>query len=178
MQRMHVLVILGWMLGMSLSARDTQAQWGGFFGGPKVETIETDELVRLLNEQRRAEARAQKNGDEPPAATFVLVDVRTDAEVNVSVIPGAITKSQYEANRASYAGRLVIPYCTVGGRSASYAKELTRRGEAVKNYAGSILEWIESELPLVTLKGESTQRVHTYSNSYRVPPQYVKVTGR
>jgi len=178
MQRMQLFVIFSFILGISFQARNTHAQFGGFFGGPKVETIETDELVRLMNEQRQLEARAQKNGEEPPAATFVLVDVRSDAEINVSLIPGAVTKSQYEANRASYAGRLVIPYCTVGGRSATYAKELSRKGVEVKNYAGSILQWVESELPLVTLKGEPTQRVHTYSNSYRVPAPYVQVTGR
>lgn len=178
MQRMQWSVIVSLIVGISFQAQATYAQFGGFFGGPKVETIETDELVRLMNAQRQLEARAQKSGQEPPTPTYVLLDVRSEAEVNVSVIPGALTKAQYEANRERYADRLVIPYCTVGGRSATYAKELARKGVTVKNYAGSILHWIESELPLVTLKGEPTQRVHTYSNSYRVPAQYVKVTGR
>lgn len=48
---------------------------------------------------------------------IVLVDVRSQAEQAVSVIPGAITAQQYEVGTDRYAGKTVVPYCTVGGRS-------------------------------------------------------------
>jgi rhodanese-related sulfurtransferase len=153
------------------------AQFGGLFGGPKVETIETADLFKLIQRQQKAEARARETGTEPSKPGFVLVDVRTDAEVNVSVIPGAVTKAQFEKNKKQYEGCVVIPYCTVGGRSGAYAKQLVGKGAKVKNYQGSILKWIEAGLPLVTLDGKLTNRVHTYSDRYRVPANYEQVTN-
>jgi rhodanese-related sulfurtransferase len=158
------------------SAPEAAAQFGGLFGGGKVETIETADLAKMLNDQRQAEAEAKASGAEPPKPDFVVVDVRSEAEVNVSVIPGAITKAQYEKNKNKYDGRTVIPYCTVGGRSGIYAKQLAASGVRVKNYEGSILKWVDAELPLVTLDGVSTNRVHTYSNRYKIPAKYEQVT--
>ena len=151
------------------------AQFGGLFGGPKVETIETADLDKMIQHQREAEAKAKETGTEPSKPDFIIVDVRTDAEVNVSVIPSAITKARYEKNKKQYEGRIVIPYCTVGVRSGAYAKQLVGNGVKVKNYKGSILKWIDAGLPLVTLDGKPTNRVHTYSDRYRVPANYERV---
>lgn len=153
-----------------------EAQLGGLFGGPKIETIETEALAKMLDSQKEAETEAKEAGTEPPVADFVVVDVRSDAEVNVSVIPGAIIKADFEKNRQLYGERLVIPYCTVGGRSGAYAKKLAKEGVKVKNFQGSILKWIDAGKPLVTLDGEPTNRVHTYSNRYKVPAGYEQVT--
>ncbi|SMP44488.1 Rhodanese-related sulfurtransferase [Neorhodopirellula lusitana] len=152
------------------------AQFGGFFGGPKIETISTEDLHQLLEKEKAARATASATDTAPPTPDFVLVDVRSEAEVNVSVIPGAITKLQYEKDAAKYRGKTVIPYCTVGGRSGAYAKALARKDVKVKNYTGSILKWIDAGLPLVTLEGKPTQRVHTYSDRYKIPSQYEQVT--
>jgi len=106
----------------------------------------------------------------------VLVDVRSEMEINVSVIPGAITEAMYEQNVAKYRDKLVISYCTVGGRSGTYAKQLADKGVKVKNYQGSILKWVDAGLPLVTLDGEPTNRIHTYSDRYKIPAEYEQVT--
>jgi rhodanese-related sulfurtransferase len=155
---------------------DASAQFGGLFGGPKVESIETVDLAELLQDQQQAEAIAKESGEKTPAPSFLVVDVRSDAEVNVSVIPGAITKAQYEKDRKQYDGRTIIPYCTVGGRSGAYAKKLAADGVKVKNYEGSILKWVDAGLPLVTLDGAPTNRVHTYSDRYKIPAKYEQVT--
>ena len=153
------------------------AQLGGLFGsGPKVETIETRPLYEMLTRQQKLIDEAKEAGQEIPDAEFVVVDVRTEKEVNVSIIPGAITKAQYEQDSAKYQGKLVIPYCTVGGRSGAYAKQLAGKGIKVKNYLGSILKWVDAGLPLVTLDGQPTNRVHTYSDRYRIPAKYEQVT--
>ena len=154
----------------------TQAQLGGFFSGPKIEIINTVDLNAMLTKQHKAEAAAKAAGTKVPAAGFVVVDVRSDAEIQVSLIPGAITKAQYEKNAQQYQGRTVIPYCTVGGRSGAYAKKLAKRGVKVTNYQGSILKWVAAELPVVTLEGKPTNRVHTYSDRYRIPAKYQQVT--
>ena len=153
------------------------AQFGGLFGGgPEIETIETDALATMLQERQAAVEKAEKAGTKIPAPEFVVVDVRSDAEVDVSVIPGAITKAQFEKNHKKYADLVVIPYCTVGGRSTAYATQLVKDGWKVKNYKGSILQWITDELPLVTLEGKPTNRVHISSARYRVPAKYERVT--
>ncbi len=159
-----------------VEASNAPAQFGGLFGGSKVESIDTTDLAKMLRDQQQAEAKSKESGEEPPQPTFVVVDVRSDAEVNVSVIPGAITKAEFEKNRQQYEGRIVIPYCTVGGRSGSYAKKLAVSGVQVKNYEGSILKWIDAGLPLVTLDGKPTNRVHIYSDRYKIPAKYEQVT--
>lgn len=173
----HVSLIAFLIALVATNPHAASAQFGGLFGSsPKVEAIETDALAKMLTKQREVEAKARESGSKIPQADFVVVDVRSDAEVNVSVIPGAITKAQYENNRDQYAGRLVIAYCTVGGRSGTYAKQLAKDGVRVKNYEGSILKWVDAGLPLVTLKGEPTIRVHTYSDRYQIPAKYERVT--
>jgi rhodanese-related sulfurtransferase len=136
--------------------------------GPKIDTISTSELGKLLEP-----LKGKKPGQE---SNFVLVDVRSDEEVAVSVIPGAITKKQFERDKDKYAGKLVIPYCTVGGRSAKYAEQLVKQGARVKNYKGSILEWVKAEKPLITLDDQPTNRVHIYSDRYKIPAKYEPVT--
>lgn len=145
-------------------------------GGTKIETIETAALSEMLRRQSESETTAKEAGSKIPSANFVVVDVRSEAEVNVSVIPRAITKAQFEKRRDQYRGRLVIPYCTVGGRSGAYAQTLVKRGVKVKNFKGSILKWIDAGLPLVTLQGKPTNRVHTYSDRYQIPLAYEQVT--
>lgn len=170
-------VVASLLFLLTISPDCAEAQFGDLFGGgSNVETIETDTLAKMLSEQREAENKAKEAGMEAPPAPFVVVDVRSEEEVNVSVIPGAITKAQFEKYREQYADRLVIPYCTVGGRSGAYAKQLAEDGVKVKNYKGSILKWVDAGLPLVTLKGKPTNRVHTYSDRYRIPDKYEQVT--
>lgn len=155
----------------------TSAQFGRLFGGgPAIDTIETRQLNEMLTKKRESDQSDSTTDDESTQDDFVLVDVRSDAEVNVSVIPGAITKSQYEKNTQNYQNKTVIVYCTVGGRSNAYAKQLAEKGVKVKNYQGSILEWVKAELPVETLDGKPTNRVHTYSDRYRIPAKYQQVT--
>jgi rhodanese-related sulfurtransferase len=172
----HGLSFIVLALVSHLNASVASAQFGVFSRGPKVETIETAALHKMLQQQQQSEAKAKQSGADVPQANFVVVDVRSDAEVNVSVIPGAITKAQYEENRQQYHGRLIIPYCTVGGRSGAYAKKLAKAGVKVKNYQGSILKWVDAGLPVVRLDGRPTNRVHTYSDRYRIPAKYEQVT--
>ena len=153
------------------------AQLGSLFGRKaSVPEISVQELQQLLNEQQRAEKAFTGAEENKPVPSFLIVDVRSDKELAVSIIPGAITKAQYEKNRDQYRGRTVIPYCTIGGRSGAYAAQLQKAGVKTRNFKGSILEWVRAELPLVTLDGTPTNRVHTYSDRYRVPAKYEAVT--
>ena len=165
-----VFVITAMSVADSASGHAQTGFLGGLFGGPKVVTISTEQLRDRLVNPKTNELKPAEQRD------FVLVDVRTPEEFNVSVIPGAITKAEYEKNPAKYRDKTVIPYCTVGGRSGAYAKSLAADGVKVVNYDGSILAWVQSGLPLVTLDGKPTRRVHTYSNRYTIPSNYQQVT--
>ena len=99
------------------------------FGRPRVQTISTSDLEQAMN------------SDDSP----VLVDVRSDSERGVSRIPGAITQQEYEAEVERFAGRRVVAYCTVGGRSYLYARKLVAGGtdavELSRQYSGLVSGW-------------------------------------
>ncbi|WP_201771537.1 rhodanese-like domain-containing protein [Pseudohaliea rubra] len=108
--------------------------------------------------------------------TLLFVDVRSEEEMSVSMLPGAITRREYERNPEAYKGMRIVPYCTVGARSGKYTRELRDRGVSAVNYRGSILDWVENGEPLVTPDGEPTKRVHTYSERFSVPEPYTPVS--
>ncbi len=102
--------------------------------------------------------------------SIVLVDVRSDSENSVSIIPGAITKAKYEADPKKYAGKTAVCYCLSGGRSGKYVKQLKAGGQPAVDLKGSILEWCKQELPLTTPDGQPTNKVNVYDN--KVPAKY------
>lgn len=161
-RRASLAIIL--VVASAMAAADAHAQFGSLFGSKaEVTEISVDQLQKLkLHEEKQ---------DSP----YVLVDVRSEEESAVSLIPGAITKADFEKQRERYAGRTVIAYCTSGYRSERYARELMEQDVKVMNFKGSILGWCRSGLPLVTPEKEPTNRVHTYSSRNRVPAKYEAV---
>ncbi len=105
--------------------------------------------------------------------SIVLVDVRSDTETKVSLIPGAITKAQFEADRKKYEGKTVVCYCLSGGRSSKYVKQLKSKDTPAVDLKGSILGWCEALQPLSTPDGKPTNRVNVYGN--KVPDKYESV---
>jgi rhodanese-related sulfurtransferase len=166
-------IVLGTTLQV-ITISATQAQSTPPFAKPP-EVISTKELKALLDARELSIKRAAANGKKADDSKFVLVDVRSDEEIAVSLIPGAITKKEFESEKDKYRDKLIVPYCLVGGRSASYANELKKTGFVVKNYKGSIVEWVTSELPLVTVKGESTNRVFINPEKFKIPARYEAV---
>ena len=140
--------------------------------GRKVPEITATQLrQRQLSYEARRQ-QAQRYGAQEPVPDFVLVDVRTPEETQVSVIPNAMTIEQFEANSEAFRHRIVICYCTVGFRSEHYARQLRERNFNAWNFKGSILEWCAAKYPLETLEHQTTDRVHTYSDDYKVPAEY------
>ena len=137
--------------------------------------IGVQQLQILRFDQKKREEEAEQQGVPRPKPQFVLVDVRSYEETNVSIIPGAITKEQFEENIDQYRDRIVIVYCTIGHRSGEYTTRLIEQGIAAKNFKGSIIAWCASQQALVTPEGKTTHRVHTYSSKYKVPASYEAV---
>ena len=118
---------------------------------PEVESISVAQLQQLQSGQRKV----------------ILVDVRKPEEYEVSMLPGAITKEDFEARRDDFRDATVVPYCTAGYRSGFYAQKLMADGFEVKNLAGSVLAWSHAGETFVH-EGEDTRRVHTYGPDWNL----------
>ena len=113
--------------------------------------------------------------DHQNSSHLLIVDVRDKAETDVSIIPGAITVAEFEKTQQHHQGKTVITYCTVGHRSGKYAQQLRSSGWNAWNYQGSILDWCDHRLPVVTPSGQNTRRVHTYNSRYALAAGYQPV---
>ena len=102
--------------------------------------------------------------------SVILVDVRDQKEQAVSMIPGAITQTQFEKDREGYKGQTVVTYCTIGYRAGLYAKRLRKQGWKALNLTGSILGWVHAG-GHVEHNGVITNRVHVYGKKWDLLPE-------
>lgn len=121
---------------------------------PSIQEISADELATLQEE-----------------TDIVIVDVREDKERAVSMIPGAISKSEFEDRIDEVGDKPVVVYCTIGYRSGLYVKELKEKGVDASNLAGSILSWTHAGQPVVDGEGNETNRVHVYGKQWNLLPE-------
>lgn len=99
-------------------------------------------------------------------ADYIVVDVRTPQERNVSTIAGAIDNEYFEHNSASYLNKKIIVYCTMGYRSGYYAAELRQKGIDAYNLSEGILGWAQIDGLLVGPQGQVTSQVHVFSRPW------------
>jgi rhodanese-related sulfurtransferase len=105
--------------------------------------------------------------------SLVLLDIRTKEETDVSTIPGAISKAEYDADPARFESKEVVAFCTVGYCSGAVVCQLRRAGATnVKNMGdGALLGFTLARTaagdsqPLVTPSGSKTNAVHTFMPS-------------
>jgi rhodanese-related sulfurtransferase len=102
------------------------------------------------------------------AKNFILVDVRTPQERQVSVIPGAVDGDSFEHHFADHQHKKIIVYCTIGYRSGFYARTLREKGLDAYNLREGILGWTHIDGLLLDSHGQSTQRVHVYSHPWNL----------
>lgn len=119
---------------------------------PEVQQVSADELSRALE------------SDTPP----VLLDVREQAEYDVSHLPGAI-RVQPGTNASELdldPDAPVVAYCSVGYRSSELVRKLEERGFTnARNLEGSIFEWANEGHP-VERDGEQVREVHPYDDMW------------
>jgi rhodanese-related sulfurtransferase len=125
-------------------------------GFPNVQWVDTETLSRWV--KRDAEKRP------------TLLDVRTEAEFEVSHLQGAHRVDPDIPNIESFRiapGARVVVYCSVGYRSATIAKQLQRAGIAnVYNLEGGIFAWANEGHP-VYREEERVEVVHPYDRVWR-----------
>ena len=83
------------------------------------------------------------------------------------MIPGAISRDDFDADRARYAGSRIVAYCTIGARSGEFAAEIQQQGWKVRNLEGSILAWTHAGGELVGPDGP-TKKVHVYGRRWNL----------
>jgi rhodanese-related sulfurtransferase len=99
--------------------------------------------------------------------SVVFVDVRTERERAVSMLPGAVSAEQVEQDPQRYQGQVLVAYCTIGYRSGLWAEEQRERGLQVSNLAGSLLSWTHAGGPLLGPAGP-TNEVHVYGATWNL----------
>ena len=105
---------------------------------------------------------------------FVPVEfTRSEKEIEVSMILGAVSKEEFEKNIEIYRSKKLIAYCTIGFRSSRYVEKLLKKGHNAFNLWGSILGWAHAGGELV--KGnQKTRTVHTYGKTWDLLPEGYK----
>jgi rhodanese-related sulfurtransferase len=103
-------------------------------------------------------------------ANYVLLDVREPRETNISMIPGAISKLEFEKNPEKYKDKKIIVYCTIGYRSSKYAERWNKRGYQMSNLRGSLLLWSHAHGAMVDSAGVPTRKIHVYAKQWDLLP--------
>ncbi|MCB9674302.1 MAG: MPT-synthase sulfurylase [Alphaproteobacteria bacterium] len=135
---------------------------------PEDPAARVDRIEKMYDDYRRLGFAKVPDIEPDQLSTLespVLVDVRPPEERKVSMIPGAITKEEFEADPEKYRGHTIVPYCTIGARSGMYGKKLMNDGWEVRNLKGSILLWTYTGQPLEGPQGP-THEVHTYGRRW------------
>lgn len=103
----------------------------------------------------------------------LFVDVRTPKEQAVSMIPGAITDTQFTDQLDHYRGKRVIAYCTISYRSGKLAAKLEKKGISVTNLKEGLLGWVHAGGPLVQ-NNHPVQTLHVYGRKWDLAPDSIK----
>jgi rhodanese-related sulfurtransferase len=121
--------------------------------------LEFDDLPEFSNHVLLDLSNAQREN-------YIVVDVRSPVERNISIIQGSIDQAYFEQNFDSYQNKKVVVYCTIGYRSGYYAKALRQQGLDAYNLSEGILGWIQAGGSLVNADGQITSKVHVYSRPW------------
>jgi sodium/bile acid cotransporter 7 len=104
-----------------------------------------------------------------PSGTIVFVDTREAEEMDVSMLPDAITRAAFLKNVERYREKTIVAYCTISYRSGKFAEEMAARGVTIYNLEGGILAWVLEGGTVCDKEGES-KRIHVYGGEWDYAP--------
>jgi sodium/bile acid cotransporter 7 len=100
---------------------------------------------------------------------IVFVDTRKTAEMEVSMLPGAVARSAFLDDVDRYQDKMIVAYCTISYRSGEFAEEMADRGVTVYNLEGGMLAWVLEGGKVYDEEGE-TRRIHVYGDKWNYAP--------
>eukprot|EP00397_Hematodinium_sp_SG-2012_P060116 GEMP01077885.1.p1 GENE.GEMP01077885.1~~GEMP01077885.1.p1 ORF type:complete len:184 (+),score=43.58 GEMP01077885.1:35-586(+) len=128
---------------------------------PEVPEIDAFELKKLIEENREK---------------LLLVDTRTQEEIQVSKLAGSIPLEEF-SRRPVPEDKTIIFYCLVGRRSGlaaqAFLAEHPEKKTQVKNFDLSMIGWTHAGGELVDGSGKPTTRVH----GSKYPPEFWPESG-
>ena len=101
---------------------------------------------------------------------LVFVDTRKPAEMQVSMLPHAITQAEFLKDPRKYENKTVVAYCTISYRSGKFAEEMAKKGIRILNLKGGLLAWVLEGGKVYDSHGE-TKRIHVYGKEWDYPPE-------
>ena len=156
----QILLIVG--IFYTLITHSTNGFAGSPDGASAVEKIQSwahDIAQKFSVPETTPEALLENLADK----SLVIVDVREPEEVEVSTIPGSITKQAFMKNLDKFKKQKIIAFCTIGYRSSAWVKTIRQQGFDASNLRGSILMWTHINGPLVDPQDKPTKAVHISS---------------
>lgn len=107
---------------------------------------------------------------------WAIVDARSAAERQVSIIPGALGIEDFEAELDDHSKKNILVYCTLGCRSGVYAQMLRERGFNAFNLWGGVLAWTLEGNVFESPSGDTSRSVHVSGPQWDLlPPDYEAV---
>jgi sodium/bile acid cotransporter 7 len=104
----------------------------------------------------------------------IFVDVREPAEMDVSMLPDAVSKREYSAHPDRFQNKTAIAYCTIGLRSGEFADKMAEQGITVFNMEGGILAWLWAGGILQGAGERTVEQVHVYAEKWDLAPSGYK----
>lgn len=108
---------------------------------------------------------------------MIFVDTRSEAEQEVSMLPGAITASDFVRDQEKFKEHLIVSYCTVGARSAKFTRGLVAKNLNAVNLRGSILAWAQAGYKVYDKEGKPTLFIHVYGPKWDLLPDEYKAVS-
>jgi rhodanese-related sulfurtransferase len=103
-----------------------------------------------------------------------IVDVRSQEELAVSIIPGAIPLADYFKRIKEFSRQPALVYCTIGCRSTGHTQILSAQGVEAYNLWGGVVDWARHGGEFRTLDGKPTRNVHTHGKRWNLLPYSYK----
>jgi rhodanese-related sulfurtransferase len=103
---------------------------------------------------------------------LAILDARSKKAFNISHIEEArrVGFDDFSSEKVWFVDKntIVVIYCSLGEKSEKIALELQKMGfNNIQNLYGSIIEWVNQDLPVVDKKGEATKKVYLMSKKER-----------
>ncbi|EQC46152.1 rhodanese-like domain-containing protein [Bacteriovorax sp. Seq25_V] len=122
---------------------------------PNVTTVTAEKLMTILSEK---------------SDLNILVDSRDIREQKISMIPGAITRQQFEKIKKGLLGKNIYIYSTIGGDASEYASKLMNQGFKAFNLNGGTLAWAQAGYYFDN-QGEQTRKLGIENEAWNILPK-------